>query len=472
MRKGIFISILSALLFASCSNLHFGEGTSVSLYLPALDENNANLQNARMCTSPNQTFDGKNYDTDTIYYEINLMHGNEVKYSKEATGGRIVFNNITPGDYSIECFAKVKRNSVKTAYLSGYTEISVVKGLSTVAEVNMVDCPIITRQPEYVLYTAPDDLKSWQGISSSVNIALSDTDNKAYEWYFDDSKKLLDSYFFSMQTEIQFDYDPYSVHSINCVVYNKSDDGNIDKKNGFVRAQTSYTYPIANSDVDDSTTVQLKSYLGDKVIPITGYLYPEDFYLQINLKNKTIILPHLNKDYFSSGLRVTADSDNFNFNSITSNPVKAIFKNDYLLGTPLSGSSDEISKQVKIGYEFDVQFVNAEQEYGYTDYEITYNEVPVGFYGDYDNYFSNTYPLYIISQDQNLITGYQWYACKQDGAIICALDGKTEQSLTLDETISYQYFKVRITISGLSEHVTNATNGKFEYWSGVFFPGA
>ncbi|MBS7257070.1 MAG: hypothetical protein KIG63_01315, partial [Methanobrevibacter sp.] len=151
MKKNVLISILLSVFLISCSNLHFNDTTSVTMYLPELGGKSG--ESTARSTSAAEIFDGLDYDTDVYFYEINLMQGDTVKYSKKSKGGKTVtFKYIRPGDYSVECFAKVQRNFNQTTFLSGYTELNIVKGQMAEAEVGMVNCPVITQQPTNSIY--------------------------------------------------------------------------------------------------------------------------------------------------------------------------------------------------------------------------------------------------------------------------------------------------------------------------------
>lgn len=173
MRKGIFISILSALLFASCSNLHFGEGTSVSLYLPALEGSTAARNISRAIEFP------AGYDGSVYYYEVNLKQDGNTKFTKTSKGGTtITFTGIHAGDYEIECNACVKKNFDLTVFAKKTRSVTVLSGKQTTVDLDLNKCPFITEKLQPTVF-------SGNGEKVEMRILLSSFDlSKCYaRWY-------------------------------------------------------------------------------------------------------------------------------------------------------------------------------------------------------------------------------------------------------------------------------------------------
>ena len=305
MKKNVLISILLSVFLISCSNLHFNDTTSVTMYLPELGGKSG--ESSARSTSAAEIFDGLDYDTDVYFYEINLMQGNTVKYSKKSKGGKTVtFKYIRPGDYSVECFAKVQRNFNQTTFLSGYTELNIVKGQMAEAEVGMVNCPVITQQPTNSIYDPSQDFNE----SVTVKVKDSESENKfIYEWYLD-GEKLTDNntpYLYFTNSGIELDVN--TMHTVTGIIYNRPE-GLIEaqtpsKKDGFVRIDTVHLYPLSESDFIGVDPFEVGCYFKDKVFSDSDLLYPEDFYMNINTKKGTITIPHLTKKFFPSELEET-----------------------------------------------------------------------------------------------------------------------------------------------------------------------
>lgn len=319
MKKNVLFSILLSVFLISCSNLHFNDTTSVTMYLPELGGKSG--ESSARSTSAAEIFDGLDYDTDVYFYEINLMQGDTVKYSKKSKGGKTVtFKYIRPGDYSVECFAKVQRNFNQTTFLSGYTELNIVKGQMAEAEVGMVNCPVITQQPTNSIY----DPSQYFNESVIVKVKDSESDNKfIYEWYLD-GEKLTDNntpYLYFTNSEIELDV--YTMHTVNGIIYNCPEgweEGQpISKKDGFVRIDTVHLYPLSESDFIGVDPFEVGCYFNDKVFSDSDLLYPEDFYMNIYTKKGTIKIPHLTKKFFPSELE-----GNDSFNLTDNSPTKSL----------------------------------------------------------------------------------------------------------------------------------------------------
>lgn len=304
MKKNVLISILLSVFLISCSNLHFNDTTSVTMYLPELGGKSG--ESSARSTSAAEIFDGQDYDTDVYYYEINLMQGDTVKYSKKSKGGKTVtFKYIRPGDYSVECFAKVQRNFNQTTFLSGYTELNIVKGQMAEAEVGMVNCPVITQQPTNSIY---DPSMYIQGLNESVYVKVQNSPNDQniirYEWYLDGEKLPITD---NSSLDLGFsgkNPDVYTMHTVNGIIYNCPEgweEGQpLSKKDGFVRINTVHLYPLSESDFIGGDPFEVGCYFKDKVFSDSDLLYPEDFYMNINTKKGTITIPHLTKKFFPS----------------------------------------------------------------------------------------------------------------------------------------------------------------------------
>ena len=471
MKKNVLFSILLSVFLISCSNLHFNDTTSVSMYLPELGGKSG--ESSARSISAAEIFDGLDYDTDVYFYEINLMQGDTVKYSKKSKGGKTVtFKYIRPGDYSVECFAKVQRNFNQTTFLSGYTELNIVKGQMAEAEVGMVNCPVITQQPTNSIY---DPSVYMQGLNESVYVEVKDSDSSnqfLYEWYLDGEKLTITDNpsldFFSSGKEP----DVNTMHTVNGIIYNCPEgweEGQpLLKKDGFVRIDTVHLYPLSESDFIGGDPFEVGCYFQDKVFSESDMLYPEDFYMNINTKKGTIKIPHLTEKFFSAD--ALGQDGSFILTRNENELTKSLqLVNPFTLDETMANKFRVLYAEVKIGYPFRSEDINTVYGY-YPNSKLCY--YPLGFYESFDKYTENQYPAYLIEQDisNSVNYNYQWYACDSDGNIICALKGETDEFFTYDESIGFEYFKVKVTVSGLSEYVINAKNGTVEIWSGLFYP--
>ena len=322
MKKNVLISILLSVFLISCSNLHFNDTTSVTMYLPELGGKSG--ESSARSTSAAEIFDGLYYDTDVYFYEINLMQGDTVKYSKKSKGGKTVtFKYIRPGDYSVECFAKVQRNFNQTTFLSGYTELNIVKGQMAEAEVGMVNCPVITQQPTNSIY---DPSEYIQGLNESVYVKVKDSPNEPnnirYEWYLDGEKlPITDNSSLNLVSSGK-EPDVNTMHTVTGIIYNCPEgweEGQpLSKKDGFVRIDTVHLYPLSESDFIEGDPFEVGCYFQDKVFSDSDLLYPEDFYMNIYTKKGTIKIPHLTKKFFPSEFE---GNDSFNLTNTDNSPT-------------------------------------------------------------------------------------------------------------------------------------------------------
>lgn len=325
MKKNVLFSILLSVFLISCSNLHFNDTTSVTMYLPELGGKSG--ESSARSTSAAEIFDGLYYDTDVYFYEINLMQGDTVKYSKKSKGGKTVtFKYIRPGDYSVECFAKVQRNFNQTTFLSGYTELNIVKGQMAEAEVGMVNCPVITQQPTNSIY---DPSMYTQGLNESVYVKVKDSPNEPnnirYEWYLDGEKLPITDNFFLDLVSSGKNPDVYTMHTVNGIIYNCPEgweEGQpLSKKDGFVRINTVHLYPLSVSDFIGGDPFEVGCYFKDKVFSESDMLYPEDFYMNIYTKKGTIKIPHLTKKFFPIEIE---GNHYFNLTNNDNSPTKSL----------------------------------------------------------------------------------------------------------------------------------------------------
>ena len=325
MKKNVLFSILLSVFLISCSNLHFNDTTSVTMYLPELGGKSG--ESSARSTSAAEIFDGLDYDTDVYFYEINLMQGDTVKYSKKSKGGKTVtFKYIRPGDYSVECFAKVQRNFNQTTFLSGYTELNIVKGQMAEAEVGMVNCPVITQQPTNSIYDPSID---FQGLNESVYVEVmypsNNSNNIRYEWYLDGEKlPITDNPSLDLVSSGKKP-DVNTMHTVTGIIYNCPEgweEGQpLSKKDGFVRINTVHLYPLSKSDFIGDDPFEVGCYFQDKVFSDSDLLYPEDFYMNIYTKKGTIKIPHLTKKFFPSELEGT---DYFILTNTDNSPTKSL----------------------------------------------------------------------------------------------------------------------------------------------------
>ena len=236
------------------------------------------------------------------------------------------FKYIRPGDYSVECFAKVQRNFNQTTFLSGYTELNIVKGQMAEAEVGMVNCPVITLQPTNSIYD-PSVYK--QGLNESVYVEVKDSPNEPnnirYEWYLDGEKLPITDNSTLNLVSSEKNPDVYTMHTVNGIIYNCPEgweEGQpLSKKDGFVRINTVHLYPLSESDFIGVDPFEVGCYFKDKVFSESDKLYPEDFYMNIYTKKGTIKIPHLTKKFFSSELE---GNDSFNLINTDNSPTKSL----------------------------------------------------------------------------------------------------------------------------------------------------
>ena len=203
------------------------------------------------------------------------------------------FKYIRPGDYSVECFAKVQRNFNQTTFLSGYTELNIVKGQMAEAEVGMVNCPVITQQPTNSIY---DPSVYTQGLNESVYVEVkyspNDPNNIRYEWYLDGEKlPITDNSSLNLVSSGK-EPDFNTMHTVNGIIYNCPEEWEegqpLSKKDGFVRIDTVHLYPLSESDFIGGDSFEVGCYFKDKVFSESYMLYPEDFYMNINTKKELL----------------------------------------------------------------------------------------------------------------------------------------------------------------------------------------
>ena len=236
------------------------------------------------------------------------------------------FKYIRPGDYSVECFAKVQRNFNQTTFLSGYTELNIVKGQMAEAEVGMVNCPVITLQPTNSIYD-PSVYK--QGLNESVYVEVKDSPNEPnnirYEWYLDGEKLPITDNSTLNLVSSEKNPDVYTMHTVNGIIYNCPEgweEGQpLSKKDGFVRINTVHLYPLSESDFIGVDPFEVGCYFKDKVFSESDKLYPEDFYMNIYTKKVTIKIPQLTKKLFSSEFE---GNDSINLINTDNSPTKSL----------------------------------------------------------------------------------------------------------------------------------------------------
>lgn len=233
------------------------------------------------------------------------------------------FKYIRPGDYSVECFAKVQRNFNQTTFLSGYTELNIVKGQMAEAEVEMVNCPVITLQPTNSIY---DPSMYIQGLNESVYVEVkyspNDSNNIRYEWYLDGEKLPITDNSSLVLVSSGKNLDVNTMHTVNGIIYNCPEgweEGQpLSKKDGFVRINTVHLYPLSESDFIGVDPFEVGCYFKDKVFSESDKLYPEDFYMNIYTKKGTIKIPYLTKKFFSSEFE---GNDSFNLINTDNSPT-------------------------------------------------------------------------------------------------------------------------------------------------------
>ena len=261
-----------------------------------------------------------------MLFESNFVQQRFVANSQSRCLRYNQFKYIRPGDYSVECFAKVQRNFNQTTFLSGYTELNIVKGQMAEAEVGMVNCPVITLQPTNSIYD-PSVYK--QGLNESVYVEVKDSPNEPnnirYEWYLDGEKLPITDNSTLNLVSSEKNPDVYTMHTVNGIIYNCPEgweEGQpLSKKDGFVRINTVHLYPLSESDFIGVDPFEVGCYFKDKVFSESDKLYPEDFYMNIYTKKGTIKIPHLTKKFFSSELE---GNDSFNLINTDNSPTKSL----------------------------------------------------------------------------------------------------------------------------------------------------
>lgn len=258
-----------------------------------------------------------------MLFESNFVQQRFVANSQSRCLRYNQFKYIRPGDYSVECFAKVQRNFNQTTFLSGYTELNIVKGQMAEAEVGMVNCPVITLQPTNSIYD-PSVYK--QGLNESVYVEVKDSPNEPnnirYEWYLDGEKLPITDNSTLNLVSSEKNPDVYTMHTVNGIIYNCPEgweEGQpLSKKDGFVRINTVHLYPLSESDFIGVDPFEVGCYFKDKVFSESDKLYPEDFYMNIYTKKGTIKIPHLTKKFFSSEFE---GNDSFNLINTDNSPT-------------------------------------------------------------------------------------------------------------------------------------------------------
>ena len=259
-----------------------------------------------------------------MLFESNFVQQRFVANSQSRCLRYNQFKYIRPGDYSVECFAKVQRNFNQTTFLSGYTELNIVKGQMAEAEVGMVNCPVITQQPTNSIYD-PSVYK--QGLNESVYVKVKDLPNEPnnirYEWYLDGEKLPITENSSLDLVSSGKEPDVNTMHTVNGIIYNCPEgweEGQpLSKKDGFVRINTVHLYPLSKSDFIGDDPFEVGCYFQDKVFSDSDLLYPEDFYMNIYTKKGTIKIPHLTKKFFPSELE-----GNHNFILTDNSPTKSL----------------------------------------------------------------------------------------------------------------------------------------------------
>ena len=257
-----------------------------------------------------------------MLFESNFVQQRFVANSQSRCLRYNQFKYIRPGDYSVECFAKVQRNFNQTTFLSGYTELNIVKGQMAEAEVGMVNCPVITQQPTNSIY----DPSQYFNESVIVEVKDSESDNKfIYEWYLDGEKlPITDN---SSLNLVSYGKEPdvNTMHTVTGIIYNCPEgweEGQpLSKKEGFVRIDTVHLYPLSESDFIGGDPFEVGCYFQDKVFSDSDLLYPEDFYMNIYTKKGTIKIPHLTKKFFPSEFE---GNDSFNLTNTDNSPTKSL----------------------------------------------------------------------------------------------------------------------------------------------------
>ena len=261
-----------------------------------------------------------------MLFESNFVQQRFVANSQSRCLRYNQFKYIRPGDYSVECFAKVQRNFNQTTFLSGYTELNIVKGQMAEAEVGMVNCPVITLQPTNSIY---DPSMYIQGLNESVYVEVkyspNDSNNIRYEWYLDGEKLPITDNSSLVLVSSGKEPDFNTMHTVNGIIYNCPEgweEGQpLSKKDGFVRIDTVHLYPLSESDFIGENPFEVGCYFKDKVFSESDMLYPEDFYMNIYTKKGTIKIPHLTKKFFPSEFEGNVS---FNLTNTDNSPTKSL----------------------------------------------------------------------------------------------------------------------------------------------------
>ena len=259
-----------------------------------------------------------------MLFESNFVQQRFVANSQSRCLRYNQFKYIRPGDYSVECFAKVQRNFNQTTFLSGYTELNIVKGQMAEAEVGMVNCPVITLQPTNSIYD-PSMYIQGESVYVEVKNSPNEPNNIRYEWYLDGEKLPITDNSTLNLVSSEKNPDVYTMHTVNGIIYNCPEgweEGQpLSKKNGFVRINTVHLYPLSESDFIGVDPFEVGCYFKDKVFSESDMLYPEDFYMNINTKKGTITIPHLTKKFFPSEFEGNVS---FNLTNTDNSPTKSL----------------------------------------------------------------------------------------------------------------------------------------------------
>ena len=258
-----------------------------------------------------------------MLFESNFVQQRFVANSQSRCLRYNQFKYIRPGDYSVECFAKVQRNFNQTTFLSGYTELNIVKGQMAEAEVGMVNCPVITLQPTNSIYD-PSMYIQGESVYVEVKNSPNEPNNIRYEWYLDGEKLPITENSFLDLVSSGKEPDVNTMHTVNGIIYNCPEgweEGQpLSKKDGFVRIDTVHLYPLSESDFIGENPFEVGCYFKDKVFSDSDLLYPED-YMNINTKKGTITIPHLTKKFFPSEFEGNVS---FNLTNTDNSPTKSL----------------------------------------------------------------------------------------------------------------------------------------------------
>lgn len=463
MKKFFLFSILSTVLFISCSNLHFNDSTSVSLYLPELN-GNTNNQNARSIEFR------AGYDPSEYYYEVNLNLRGTTKYKQISPGGTtITFSGIQPGDYEVECKACVKKGVDLFVIAQKLKEVTALRGRLTVVDLALNGVPVIKQQlvPHIFNFSYND------GVSFSV---INNTLPESYEveWFIDGKPytnfNLPEKNFsfntqnangdglcvFSLETYSQSDPGlPFGPHSLYAKI--------TDKANGsFVRTDVVDIYFGGNFEYTITPVLLDVKFKGaDNTYPLVKTLSLADFsgtvtysvqYNQTSVGNITI---HYDSFPENGDLGIGIYKGIINMTG-----------NQYALG--LQDYSFTIDDKVS-----PLATVRIKRTY--------YQELYRCF--TFPDHYVNISP-YPGQQNQDLrlervfdsipetpAESYQWFKCDATGNIISTFGEETSIGAVslngFDET-GVHYFICKITLSGLSDACLNAPGGQVVFYSPVY----